>query len=126
MIIEISDKEKEYLDKVKENPKKWNKKSLNFENILSEASMMAENLNLDFSTSDKLTSQRPEPHEESSLPHVASNAQIFPGPFNPNGFEIVGEITSYQQFELNLEIKIDKLVLKGRTRIFDKSVISCE
>ena len=116
MVSEINDKEKEYLQKVKENPKKWNNKSLNLENILSEASMMAANLNLDFSTSDRLTSQKPDPQEESSLQHVVSNTQIFPGPFNPNGFEIVGEITSYQQFELKLEIKIDKLVLKGRTR----------
>lgn len=117
MVIEINDKEKEYLEKVKENPKQWNNKSLNLENILSEASLMAANLNLDFSTSDRLLSQQPEPQEESSLQHVASNTQIFPGPFNPNGFEIVGEITSYQQFELNFEMKIDKLVLKGGTRI---------
>ena len=117
MVIEIGDKEREYLEKVKQNPKKWNNKSLNFENILSEASMMAANLSLYFSTSDRLTSQQPEPQEESSLPHVATNTQIFPGPFNPNGFEIVGEVTSYQKFELNLEMKIVKLVLKGRTRI---------
>ena len=117
MVIEIGDKEREYLEKVKQNPKKWNNKSLNFENILSEASMMAANLSLDFSTSDRLTSQQPDPQEESSLPHVATNTQIFPGPFNPNGFEIVGEVTSYQKFELNLEMKIVKLVLKGRTRI---------
>ena len=117
MVIEIGDKEREYLEKVKQNPKKWNNKSLNFENILSEASMMAANLSLDFSTSDRLTSHQPEPQEESFLSHVATNTQIFPGPFNPNGFEIVGEVTSYQKFELNLEMKIVKLVLKGRTRI---------
>ena len=116
MVIEISDKEREYLDKVKQNPKKYNNKSLNFENILSEASMTAANLNFNFSTSDRLTSQQTEPREELSLQHVVSNTQIFPGPFNPNGFEIVGEVTFYQTFELNLEVKIDKLVLKGRTR----------
>jgi len=106
---------------VKQNPKKWNNKSLNFESILSEASMMAANLSLDFSTSDRLTSQvesqQPEHHEESLSQHVDSNTQIFLGPFNPNGFEIVAEVTSYQKFELNLEMKIVKLVLKGRTRI---------
>ena len=45
---------------------------------------MAANLSLDFSTSDRLTSQQPELQEESSLPRVASNTQIFAGPFNPN------------------------------------------
>ena len=62
-------------------------------------------LSLDFSTSDRLTSQQPEPQEESTLPRVASNTQIFPGPFNPNGFEIVGEVTSYQKLNFRIEFE---------------------
>ena len=124
MIAEIQANERELLDKVNQDPKRWNSKNLDFENILSEVSAMVTNLNLDFSTSDvdEISVRSTSPHESSlvlvpALPDVPPNTQIFQGPFNPVGFEIVGEITCYQKFDLNFEMKIDKLVLKGRATI---------
>ena len=45
--------------------------------------------------------------------NIETAGEIFPGPFNPVGHEIVGEVNCYDQFELTFELKIDKLVLKA-------------
>ena len=106
------------LHKVHQDPKKWNSENRDFQIILSKVSAEVNAIStLEFSTKYEIDSTPPSTHEESLEQAVPPNTQIFPGPFNPVGFEIVGEITCYKKFELNFETKIDKLVLKGRARI---------
>ena len=104
--------------KVQQDPKKWNSENRDFQSILSKVSAKVNAIsNLEFSTKHDIDATPLSTHEKSLEQAVPPNTQIFPGPFNPVGFEIVGEITCYQKFELNFETKIDKLVLKDRVRI---------
>ena len=80
MIAEIQANEKELLDKVNQDPKRWNSKNLDFENILSEVSAMVTNLNLDFSTSDvdEISVRSTSPHA-TSLVLVPALPDVPPG-----------------------------------------------